>query len=108
MKIQLFYKEILLGELEFQDSKYSYSSSASEKDAFGKYKGLVDYNLKDSLNLKSENLFDFFSNHFIKPIKQIKKLSDMLEISNENDFDILLKYAQLKQNQIGYHIKVKD
>lgn len=108
-KIQVFYKEFLLGELEYLNEKYIYNSSEFEQIAIKRYKGIINYNLENSNNLESEKIFDFFDYYFISRIKKIKKLCDILKISTEdNDYIVLFKYAQLKQDSIGYHIKIKD
>lgn len=106
-KIQLFYKEFLLGELEFLNGKYIYNSSEFETLALEKYKGIINYNLKNSKNLESEILFEFFDYYFASRIKNINKLCEKIGVlSNDNDFTILLKYAKLNQDNIGFHIKI--
>lgn len=106
-KIQLFYKELLLGELEFLNGKYIYNSSSFEQSALKKYKGIVNYNLKNSKNLESDKLFDFFNNYFVNKIRKNKKICNIINFSNEdNDFDILLKYANFRQDEIGFHLKI--
>lgn len=106
-KIQLFYKEFLLGELEFLNGKYVYNSSNFETQALEKYKGIINYNLKNSKNLESETPFEFFDYYFVSRIKKISKLCEKIGVlSNDNDFTILLKYAKINQDNIGYHIKI--
>lgn len=108
-KIQLFYKDFLLGELDFCNGKYIYNSSEFEQVALKKYKGILNYNLTNSENLESEKIFDVFNYYFVSRIKKIKKLCELIKITDkDNDYNILLKYAQLKQDTIGYHIKIKE
>ena len=54
MSVILNYKEFQIGKLDFDNNSYIYSSLPQEADALKKYVGLVDYDLKESKNKKSQ------------------------------------------------------
>lgn len=107
-KISLYYKKIKLGELSFSNGVYFYNSLKGESFANDNYIGLVNYNLYNSNNLKSQVLFEFFKFQFLDKILKSEELLKMLNKNkNDEDFQILLAYAKIKQDNIGYNLKVE-
>lgn len=100
--IYLNYKEYKIGKLELLDNFYVYNSLSEETMALKKYVGLVDYNLKGSVNKISKKLFPFFVRNFLDEIKNrddvLKKIGD----KDKNCYEILQKLCKLNVDKFGF------
>ena len=104
MKIELYYKDLLLGYLTKENDLYKFLLNSSDFDIFkNKYFEGKLFPIKE--NQVSPILFPFFQ----KTIKNIKNRLDIILLANisqnDNDFIVLYKYASLTQNTFGYHLK---
>lgn len=102
MSVILNYKEYKIGKLDFDSDKYIYSSLPQEKLALKNYVGLVDYDLIDSNNKKSNQIFDFFERHFVSVIKNREDILKKIGKNVKNDYEILEKFCKLNFDKFGF------
>ena len=104
--INLYYKDIKLGELDYQNGFYYYSSSSFEDLAFEKYVGLGAYNLRNSKNLKNKELFAFFKNEFINPTLKRPDILKKIGENSKNDYEILEKLCKLNFDKFNFWLSI--
>lgn len=102
--MKLFYKEFCLGELDYINDEYVYNSLEGEKLALAKYSAMIEYNLENSHNLKSEKIFPFFKTKFLDQIFARKDILEKIGTKSVNDFDILEKFCKLNFDKFGYYL----
>lgn len=100
--IYLHYKEFKIGKLDFIDGIYVYNSLDEEKLALEKYYGMLEYDLINSINKKSINIFDFFANNFLKQIENRKDILEKIDNKDKNCYEILEKLCKLNLDKFGF------
>lgn len=103
--VYLYYKDCKLGELKYENEKYIYNSLSGESEALEKYVGLVSYNLTNSVNKESDELFPFFVTHFINEIEERPDILKKIGIKTKNCYEILEKLCKLKLYEFGFYVK---
>ena len=103
--INLFYKNYLLGTLDYKDGFYIYNSSSSEQECLKVYVGLIGYNLINSKNLKSEIIFPFFKKEFINKIFTRADILKKIGENFKNDYEILEKFCKLNIDKFSFWLK---
>lgn len=104
--VYLNYKEYKIGKLDYINGKYVYNSLSGEKDALNKYVGLVDYNLKNSINKTSKNLFPFFVSNFIEEIKEREDILRKFDLKDKNCYEILEKLCTLNLDKFKFWLSI--
>lgn len=102
MGIILNYKDCELGELKFENNYYIYNSSKFENEALNKYVGLISYDLQNSIDKKSEELFKIFKQEFLDNITIRKDLMDKVAKNAKNDYEILENFSKLNLDKSKY------
>jgi len=100
--IYLNYKEFKIGKLEHINNVYVYNSLKDESLALKEYVGMLDYNLYNSINLKSDTLFSFFNNNFIKKVKDRNDILKKIDNKDKNCYEILKKLCKLNLDKFGF------
>ena len=103
-KIKVFYRNYHLGTLRYIDERFEYNSSKDEEDAIKKH--CLDFSpyreLMKSKGRKSKKLFNFFVN-ILNQIKQREDIMEQIEYDGADDYDLLVSYSNLKQNENDFH-----
>jgi len=100
--INLYYRNYLLGCLDYKDGYYIYNSSKDESFVLNNFVGTIGYNLANSNNKKSKTLFSFFKKEFLN---KINKRPDILKKIGENykfDYEILEKFSKLSFDKFNF------
>lgn len=107
MKIDLYFKDCLLGQLSKEDERYAFKLDAQGYD---KMKSFPSVMFAFEVAGLGEGEFDcmpqFFMDEFVNNIKvrsDIKASAAIVE--SDDDMTILYKYAALKQNDYKFHLK---
>ena len=104
MSVALYYKEFKLGILTYENNKFIYNSSIEESLALKKYVGLIDYNLTNSTNLKSDKLFRFFKINFIDIATKREDILEKFETKPKNDYEFLINLCKLSLDKFNFWI----
>ena len=104
--IELYYKDILLGTLEKKD-KYIYNSSFSEKLATNSYFLIEYFNLCNSKQKEFDTLPEPFARMYqdIMQRDDIKSMADIKE--SDSEYEVLYKFAGIRQSDVEYNLKQK-
>lgn len=102
MSITVHYKNYKLGVLSFENNLYVYNSLKEEQEVLKNYDALITYNLRNSKNLKSEELFKFFKEEFLDNIVIREDLMNKLGERCKNDYEILENFSKLKVDKFKY------
>ena len=110
MKICVYYNQNLLGKLEKKEGCFVYNVAEGEGQVVKKY--MLEFSeygdLVGAKNLKSKKLFDFFS----EVCNQIRKRTDLKVLAkisdDDDDFDVLSKYATLTQFNQKFHFAIEN
>lgn len=100
--INLYYKEYKLGSLSYQNGYYVYNSSETEKEALKNYAGIINYNLQNSSNLKSKDIFSFFKTEFLDFINNRSDILKKIGENSKNDYEILEKFCKLNFDKFNF------
>lgn len=86
---------------------YTYNSNKAGEQEFLQFLTSKSYDLYNSNGRTSKTLFQPFA-EIVENIKQRKDLLELLGVQNKGDYEILCAYAKQKQNEFGYHLKIKN
>lgn len=100
--INLYYKEFKLGVLSYENGYYIYNSSEEENKALKNYAGLVNYNLQNSKNIKSKEIFSFFKTEFLDFINVRPDILKKIGENSKNDYEILEKFCKLNFDKFNF------
>lgn len=108
--VELYIKDKKLGTLNFDGSMFTYNSIL-ENENFAKeqyFLTLTNYDLYNSINKQSMQIFPFFKN-IINHIKKREDLVKLLEISTfDSEFEILTKLGKVRQNDMNFYVKTVE
>ncbi len=100
--VVLYYKDYKLGILTRENGEYIYNSSLEEKEALSKFSGLILYNLANSENLKSKEIFPFFKTEFLDKVKVRNDILNKIGENSQNDYEILEKLCKLNFDKFNF------
>lgn len=107
-KIGLCYREFLVGILEYDGENFIYNSNVENEKLADLDDGFMFYDLHNSVNKKMKELPDIFDS-CKKELLENREIIDVAGIKEEDGlFERMLKYAELDQIKISYHLKVVD
>lgn len=108
MKLELYYKNLLLGEFSQKDGKMFYNSNpVGENEFFNKFSNSIFYDLKFSDCVLVEKLPLFLENYEQAICNE--KFVKLVDIKQEDSlFEKLCKLCKLKFDDFSYHFKTKN
>lgn len=107
MKIELYFKSARVGVLEQKENKFSFVFDKAGYESVKHFPSVIAaVEVGGLVEGEGDSVPQFFITEFVTNIRQRQDICSDGEIAaSDSDMLVLYKYANLKQNDIKFHIK---
>ena len=107
MKVDLYFKNALVGCLTSSDDKFNFILNQEGYESVKQFPSVVFMVEIEKLSSgEYDSVPKFFMNEFVNNIKQRKDILQSAGVeAGDDDMTVLYKYAALEQNDFKFHLK---